>query len=623
MSPPSPRAGAAAPRRLSHHEPLPADLTGPLVLDSTHPDFGVALGRVVTKEVAFLGERYETPTVKALAVGPKNGRSVNPVMNVGREFFVGALRDYEDWQEKWWREAIQNAVDAGATKVKCNFLRGEDGVGHVSCEDNGGGMTEEVLINKFLMLGATTKQSGGGTTGGFGKAKELLLLPWLSWQVHTRDIVASGTGIDYTIEKAPMLRGTRLTVRMPQDQQTDVTRARWFLAKCSLPNTKFLLNGEAAPTDNRHGTVLGTVGGKVRVSHLRVKGMKTSKILVRANGIFMFSEWLSDTIDGVLVAEILVPSIDVLTANRDGFRDSDLRRDMAMYIQDLMKDPTIGLAKSRQKLRVHYRGDGTLVADTQNAAVQRARAAAEQSARIEANLLAAMGSATKKGRERIAKAVEIFDKATDDTATDGDVKPTSALNFRASGTIAKTVLEVLPDGPTIVEVAAKQLSWRPDYFLYSDVEDGFKVPKEFLPASMSPRVLLLIRYWTECCRLALTLLGSKKQFGVGFCFSDDALALNARESGQEWLLLNPYQAAGETISLTRARESKLFLGLSSASLRSLVYALAIHEATHMVDGISLHTESFATAMTKNVGTALVAPSTLDKLLRECRKKKAA
>jgi hypothetical protein len=67
-------------------------------------------------------------------------------------------------------------------------------------------------------VGATTKTGPSGAAGGFGKAKELLLLPWIAWRVHSRDTLVEGVGIDYTVKRAPMRQGTRLDVVMPPDK---------------------------------------------------------------------------------------------------------------------------------------------------------------------------------------------------------------------------------------------------------------------------------------------------------------------------------------------------------------------------------------------------------------------
>ena len=43
-------------------------------------------------------------------------------ITIPREYYQTAKKTYGDynWQEAWWREAIQNSVDAGATEIYCD-----------------------------------------------------------------------------------------------------------------------------------------------------------------------------------------------------------------------------------------------------------------------------------------------------------------------------------------------------------------------------------------------------------------------------------------------------------------------------------------------------------------------
>jgi len=193
-------------------------------------------GRVVTIEITH-------PSTMQMREGEKR------TITIGAQFFITALKDYNDWPIKWWREAVQNSVDGGGKNIALEAKTQEDGTMLVSCDDDGRGMDEDTIVNKFLVLGGTTKTGPSGAAGGFGKAKELLLLPWISWRVHSRDTVVEGAGIDYTVTKGPMRQGTRLDVVMPPDKCTTDAIALGFLQKCDLPGIRFTVNGLPA----RHG----------------------------------------------------------------------------------------------------------------------------------------------------------------------------------------------------------------------------------------------------------------------------------------------------------------------------------------------------------------------------------
>src|SRR5277367_303393 len=122
---------------------------------SDSPAFGVLEGFVALGAAQFLGESMLEDGRRAVAV--RIGRVKSNAMGaitIGAEFFASAKQDYSNWREKWWREAIQNAVDAGASRITCNvtFLDANEKPTTsneatrfvlVSVEDDGGGMTEE------------------------------------------------------------------------------------------------------------------------------------------------------------------------------------------------------------------------------------------------------------------------------------------------------------------------------------------------------------------------------------------------------------------------------------------------------------------------------------------------
>lgn len=86
------------------------------------------------------------------------------------------------------RETLQNALDAA-------FARGvepeititlwlDSDAAEVTCQDNGIGMTPDVISGSFLTIGATSK--GDGTIGGFGIAAAAIM-SCDEWRVHTLD----------------------------------------------------------------------------------------------------------------------------------------------------------------------------------------------------------------------------------------------------------------------------------------------------------------------------------------------------------------------------------------------------------------------------------------------------
>lgn len=514
-------------------------------------------------------------TVITVRVGESAARA-NPTIGIGPEFFQGAIKDYSDWEEKWWREAVQNAVDAGATKIDLRSDRQPDGTYLVSCEDNGGGMTEDVLLNKFLVLGGSTKKDDTGAAGGFGKAKELLVLPWLDWRVHTRDKAAYGRGVGYDVESVPYLKGTRITVRMPADQYTYEAPALSFLSKCDLPKVHFTINGARAKTGVKGSKLIESVPGKFDIFLAESKSSTTNNIYIRTNGLYMFSRYTSTDIPGIVTVDLTGRSIELLTANRDGFRDWSASRELDRFVGKIAADKTSAFRASKGLIQQVYEGTGSF-----------------RSRRREADVTGMLGPIPDTGArksisldaadvERVVEAIGSFRESEE-----SETRNPMGSNL-PSKEIASLILNEPKRGAEHVQATLKQLVWEPDFMLVNE-EEGFRVPKRFKPESMAPTVLRLAKVWTEFCRHVLILLGSDREYGVGFMFSRSAAAAYSRYSDRNWLLLNPLKDYRKLDGL-----------LSVTTDMRWLYAAAIHECTHMADGISYHDESFAAALTHNI-----------------------
>lgn len=553
---------------------------GVYVAASDSDAYGPLLALIESKGATSLGENIDTRGRKLVAA--RVGHRRNPSIGISREFFTTVLKDYEDWQEKWWREAIQNSVDAGATKIDCEVVENPDGTWTASMRDNGGGMTEDVLINKFLMLGATTKVGAAGTAGGFGKAKELLILPWLTWQVHTRNRLVIGSGIDYTVEDAPNIKGTEIKVVMPGDQHTSASAAMAFIEKCYLPGVKFRVKAtfqeayrnwdKAVRAKLKAKDLLETVPDKAEIYVTKVN-YSPYNMFIRTNGLYMFSEYIGLTEKKQVIVEITAPSIQILTANRDGFRDREVKRSIGVLGERIAKDVRSALKTKRGLIRQKYEGSGKFQARERQAEIL--------------SEVGPIGPTSSKGVVKVEKEEVIHLSQVAEDIRDS-AQGTAAIPNRELAT--ELLDNTVYTGAHHVEEAVRQLVWDPDFFLVNEIE-GFKVPKKFKPETMAPRVTKLVRTWTELCRYVLMQLGNFREFGVGLVFSDSAGAMFVQEDGENWLLLNPYKDVDErkdTWSPTKKNDLKW------------LYAAAVHECTHLADGIIYHDESFAAALTFNI-----------------------
>jgi hypothetical protein len=564
---------------LETHEQAAYASPGIYVVTSGSGAYWPVMGYIANGLAEFLGAVYDqrgrTVVARLTSNPPVDGRMSKAeeperrTITIGAQFFVTALKDYENWPLKWWREVVQNAVDAGATMVNLSSEVLADNSVRVVCDDDGSGMDADTVVNKFLVLGASSKTSATGAAGGFGKAKELILLPWISWKIHTRDVLIEGMGIDYTVQRTEARKGTRLEVVMPADKFTDAAIAREFVTRCYLPHVHFTINGETVRAKMIGTQQVGTVPDKAEITYLPTPDETHNYIYVRTKGLFMFERYISQ-IPGWVLVDLTAPSIDVLTANRDGFRDYELRTAIDGFAEKLAKDNISALKDKKGLIKKKFEGSGKF-----------------------------------KAKEKEA---EMLDQVG---PTDKGILPQQSLEFLAKMTgdreeITRIMLDQRFLGPDHIEAAIRQLAWEPDFYVINEIE-GYRVSKKFFPETMTPTVLKLAKTWAELCRYVMMQLGSDKRFGVGFVFSRDAGAQAITETENEdgssrrrynyeyWLMINPHKDMRGTPTAT----SEIWRPAQEADLQWL-YAAAIHEATHIADGIDYHDESFAAAMTRNM-----------------------
>jgi hypothetical protein len=559
---------------------------GVYVVESGTKAYYPVRGLIEEGQAELLGEFFDDGGNHVITVGLygdgsaalrgfEDNKEQKRAIRIGQEFFITALKDYHDWQEKWWREAVQNAVDAGGRNVHLSAVDQTDGTKLVTCDDDGRGMDEDTIINKFLVLGATTKTSSSGSAGGFGKAKELLLLPWISWRIHSRDREVIGAGIDYEIREAPFRQGTRLEVVMPADKKTDHAIGMAFLQKCYLPHINFTVNDKPIVAELGGDRLISDIPGKIEI-YFVPRDFKSHYMYIRTKGIYMFSIYIGE-VPGVIIGEVIAPSIDILTANRDGFRDWETKQAIEGLAQRVAKDNMSALRAKQGLIQRKYEGTGRFRAKN-------------KAADILENIGAAQTKLTNASEDMILKMLTTM-QATDPDKT-VVTSPIDASSMQA-------MLDIKYAGAAHVEAAIKQLVWQPDFYLVNTIEN-WVVPKRFFPETMKPRVIKLIKSWTELCRFVLMQLGSEAEFGVGFVFSEDTAA-EARtdkneKTGEEehWLMVNPLRHPSKT------KWSEDILSPSKENDLKWLYAAAIHECTHFADGLSYHDESFAAALTRNM-----------------------
>ena len=254
-----------------------------------------------------------------------------PQIRVPKTFFIKERKQaYGDWRLAFWRELLQNSVDAGATRIDADLEtlhlpHPHAGKLAVTFTDNGPGMSREVLEGVYMALGETTKSDG--SVGGFGRARILACFSQEHWQLRSRDWLATAdaTGSGYDVEDG-LEHFPGMMVRVVLDDEAAAWEGdlsiKWrsalerYLSTCHLPDHQVWLNGlEKLMPPRRPGRFLREVLEGANLHEVDGEPLE-GYLLVQVNGLAMFTEYFGGEVSYVLD---LAPEVSrqYLTAGRD------------------------------------------------------------------------------------------------------------------------------------------------------------------------------------------------------------------------------------------------------------------------------------------------------------------
>jgi hypothetical protein len=458
------------------------------------------------------------------------------------EFFAKGLRDYANWRWAWVRELVQNGVDAGSKNIAFTIADNGDGTCTATCENDGPSMSEDVLLNKFLSLGGSTKDNGQ-SIGGFGAAKVCIAFSHKSYSIHTGNILVRGAGGDFELLEADYFSGVKTTVTMSSSAHLINAEISKFLGLMQGKNgIRVSHNGVVAPLSlhknkARRALSFGTV---------HVNKVHSSLVVVRVNGVPMYYD--NDLTDKCVILELTQSSLETLTANRDGLQYK-YQGEFNKFVQQLAVNKKSALREDAVTVD-HFEGSKICVAKT--------------SARKEDNGIGA-GECSE-------------------SVLDGIFDDVNAAAVVPSGTFGVSV------------VASKKYAVVEDFFVRNEL--GIKVPAHYLPyrSTFSVYSKRLVKKWSFYLMRLHQLFNKDGHFAVGFVFSDEVEALYERCSQRGTVYyINPAKVVKQVSSSSRSLQNRY-----NAKDDYKLLMIAAHEFLHGC-GLSWHDEEFAGQLTDMAG----------------------
>lgn len=273
-------------------------------------------------------------------------------VKIGPEFFAKAKNDYADLRRAWVREILQNSIDAtNCNNITLTIEPSKENQTKVTAHNDGDPMDEHTLTTKLLSLGSSGKNFNG-TTGGFGKAKELLYLTHPSYQIRTGTHQVDGSGGEYELTQIPHHPGTTSTVTMDGNQTEPLIEAAQELAAQTQWHGTLIINDHVTPTNLRKGTP------RKELAWAKIYTNKSQKniAIIRINGLPMFTRYVS--YDGTILIELIGNSNEILTSNRDGLTYS-YREQLNEFITSLTVDKKSALRNQAPTYEIYPGTDRT------------------------------------------------------------------------------------------------------------------------------------------------------------------------------------------------------------------------------------------------------------------------
>jgi hypothetical protein len=218
------------------------------------------------------------------------------------------------------RELIQNSDDAiystgrADGEILLHFSE-ENGIATLKCRDNGCGMSEDTILDKFLCLGESEKASG--STGGFGIAKAAIIGACDFWSIYTQDNYLDSEMIGkQSIIKKPYFQGTEITLswdyantsRDLKPTHSGIMRGWDFIQYSDLASNANVIfqvvNKTLKPSFTYETKVIENNKNFTLTLCQASEKIENAKVYYRMNGLVQFTKDFNDDCDLFFIVDI-------------------------------------------------------------------------------------------------------------------------------------------------------------------------------------------------------------------------------------------------------------------------------------------------------------------------------
>lgn len=498
-----------------------------------------------------------------------------PTVKIPHQFFRDEkTKLYSEWRLAFWRELLQNSIDAGATRIDISVAQDGDNI-RCFCEDDGCGMSADLLENVYFRLGESSK--GQGSIGGFGRARIMTCFGNKSYRIRTMDNIVDGEGSQYEISSSlEYYDGCSVEIEVDDATQEQMLSAiRQILSQSTLSQRVFI-NGNEFSNWLKRGR---------RVRELSFGGVYTNissrsysyKIISRVNGLSMFTTYVN--LDKQIVVEIdPEKSRDVLNASRSSFIN-EASREFTRWQSEIAVDSQTSLRARNREVRELIRGAGCRKSSRRRK-INNIESAPIQPAPIQPAPILQYKAASTNSIEMIESSLEQKNAAKENAVENDPIGKPFDSNLKdimfideSDGSIPKAVVERFHPSNWTREIKK---------------DKGARVPY-----NRGREYYRLLRAFEIACEEAVCILIEEidampdaLHWGVGWAFGPfDALHTESSD-GVHFFMLNPIGSSGSKARFKTGRKEDLIA----------IIALAQHEVAHSLR--SFHDEEWGNALTR-------------------------